>query len=945
MTDVNWSATLHLPKTTFDMRGHLPQKEPTYLASWTDMNLEGQRRAARTGAKTFTLHDGPPYANGHLHLGHAVNKIAKDIINRFWWMQGYDTTFQPGWDCHGLPIEAKVEEAFKDAGTQKRDVDPLAFRKACRDFAQKWIDIQRAEFGRMGLSGPFDHPYTTMDKASEAAIVQSFLHLVEKGLVYQGLKPVLWSPVEETALAEAEVEYKEVTSKAVFVGFPFDDQVPDHLKGADVLIWTTTPWTLPANRAVAYGDIDYVLCRVKAAGNAQHLSGKTFVVAKSCLERVQAAAGLEDIDVITTLSGNDLKGINVRHPLYRQGFNLTVPLLPGDHVSDDAGTGLVHTAPDHGLEDFALGKAHDLPLADLLMPNGTYKPGVPLFAGQHIYKVADAVIAALKAEGTLWAQENLRHSYPHSWRSKTPLIYRATPQWFLNLDGTPNLRKEALQALKGVTFLPHSGRNRLTAMIETRPDWCLSRQRAWGVPLMLFVHKETGELLVNASVNTALVEQVNEKGCDVWWELDADVFLGPFGLSGYQKTSDIVDVWFESGLTQSFVLDERTFPADLYLEGSDQHRGWFQSSLVLSTALRGRAPFKTLLTHGFVVDGQGQKMSKSGGNNQTPLEIINTKGADLLRLWVASSNIYEDLKMSDLALKNVEDTYRRLRNTFRFVLGNLHGATQVPTFPTEAPLLERWMLAQLHHTHEQVKQALASYQLNEAVSLIHRFCNTDLSSFYFDIRKDALYCDAAQTPTRQAAIFVLWHVLRFLMAWIAPLLPFTAEDVFQTAKKDLKNLTAEWPDSVHLVDMPFPDDVWANALLLEDMVKLRTVRSYVTAGIEKIREKQGAGTSLELHPRLYTADPDLFTLCTRMGEEALATFMMTSAISLTNHAPVDGDTKSTLYTAHAAPHVWLDIHRAEGDKCARCWRWMTLNAQQICARCAAVVDGAAALSS
>lgn len=945
MNDVNWSATLRLPKTTFDMRGRLPQKEPAFLTSWADMNLEAKRRAARTGAKNFTLHDGPPYANGHLHLGHAVNKIAKDMINRLWWMQGYDTTFQPGWDCHGLPIEAKVEEAFKEAGTQKRDVDPLTFRKACRDFAQKWIDIQRAEFVRMGLAGPFDQPYTTMDRASEATIVRSFLTLVEKGLVYQDLKPVLWSPIEETALAEAEVEYKEVTSKALFVGFPFDEEAPTLLKGADVLIWTTTPWTLPANRAVAYGDMAYVLCHVKSAGDAPHLSDKTFVVAKNCLKRVQSAAGFENVNVIASLSASDLNGLKVRHPLYHQGFDRIVPLLPGDHVSDDAGTGLVHTAPDHGLEDFALGKEHDLPLADLLTPSGTYKPDVPLFAGQHIYNVADNVIAALKAEGTLWAKESLRHSYPHSWRSKTPLIYRATPQWFLNLDGTPNLRQGALEALKNVTFLPHSGRNRLTAMIETRPDWCLSRQRAWGVPLMLFVHKDTGALLINEDVNKALVDLVNIQGCDVWWELDADVFLAPFDLSGYHKTSDIVDVWFESGLTQAFVLNECTFPADLYLEGSDQHRGWFQSSLVLSTALRGQAPFKTLLTHGFVVDGQGQKMSKSGGNNQTPLEIINAKGADLLRLWVASSNIYDDLKISDLALKNAEDIYRRLRNTFRFILGNLHGTTQTPVLPKEIPLLERWMLAQLHHTHGQLIKAFSSYQLGEAVSLIHHFCNTDLSSFYFDIRKDTLYCDAIQSPTRQTAIYVLWQVLRFLMAWIAPLLPFTAEDVFQTSKKDLKDLTATWPECVHLTDMPHPDNAWLNEPVLGDMVKLRTLRSYVTAGIEKIREKQSIGTALELHPRLYITDPDLYALCARLGEEALATFMITSKLSLFKHAPNDNKDDSALYTAHPAHHVWLDIRHAEGDKCARCWRWMPLNAQQTCTRCAHATHDTETLSS
>ncbi|WP_031933785.1 isoleucine--tRNA ligase [Candidatus Hepatobacter penaei] len=944
MTTPPRDLSVFLPKTSFGMRGFLSKKEPEMLAFWRDIQLEEKRRTHNKHGQPFILHDGPPYANGHLHLGHAVNKIAKDIINRFWWMQGRSIAFRPGWDCHGLPIEAKVEEAFRKQGQEKKDVAPLAFRKACRAFAQKWIEIQRDEFKRMGLSGPFDDPYTTMTPDAEAAIVRSFLDLVEQQQVYRGLKPVLWSPVEETALAEAEVEYKDVTSHTVFAGLPFTDQAPPTLQGAKALIWTTTPWTLPANRAVAYGDFPYVAVRITQAADPT-IHGQTYVMAAPCVKAVCEVAGVTSYEEVARLTPHDLEGLYVRHPLFHQGYDITVPLLKAAYVTADTGTGLVHTAPDHGLEDFSLGQEHNLPLADLLRPNGVFKDHVPLVGGHHLYKVAPVVIEALKQEGTLFHHDNLRHSYPHSWRSKTPLIYRATPQWFLRLDGTPSLRQQALNAIKRVQFFPASGQNRLTAMVESRPDWCLSRQRTWGVPLMLFIHQDTGDLLVDPRVNAHMVARVKDEGCDFWWDTSAEDLLAPFGLHGYAKVTDIVDVWFESGLTQAFVLNDSLWPADLYLEGSDQHRGWFQSSLVLGCALRGGAPFKALLTHGFLTDGDGQKMSKSGGNNVSPQEIIQEKGADLLRLWTASANIYEDIKFSPNAFKSAEDTYRRLRNTFRFLLGNLADTTPLSCDLATLDFLDAWMLARLDQVHRGVVEALSRYNPGEAVALIHHFCNTDLSSFYFDVRKDVLYCEGQDSPQRQHCLFVLWHLLRHTMMWIAPFLPFTAEDIFQTAKQELPNLTHDWPESVHLMHLPTPNAAWQRDDLLTDMAALRDMRKHVTHALEHVRAQGDIRSSLEAHPQLIVTDADLERLCQRLGTSFLATLCITSSCSLHKRTeapePSSQDNAASssglLWTAAAAEGIHIAIHRADGDKCERCWRFEALNAQSLCPRCAEVV--------
>ena len=911
---------LQLPKTSFEMRGRLAEKEPKWLAFWKEIELEAKRAANRQGAHRFVLHDGPPYANGHLHLGHAVNKIAKDIVNRFYWSKGYNTPYVPGWDCHGLPIEAKVLEASGKKGAE----NPLAFRKACATFAQKWIDIQKGEFQRMGLLG-FEGPcYTTMSRNAEEAIIKGFFDLCQQGLVYKGLKPVFWSVVEQTALAEAEVEYKDVTSPSFYVCFPFTKTTHPALEGASALIWTTTPWTLPANRAIAYGDLEYLVCETQQSMQGEQ---KRFVVAKDCLPALKNSADLQEVKVIAQLAPKDLEGAVCQHPLKEKGYTFDVPLVFGTHVTNTAGTGLVHTAPAYGVDDFALGRAHNLEVADVIDDNGTFKETVPLFAGLHIYKAEKPVTEALSEAGTLFYKDSLRHSYPHSWRSRTPLIYRATPQWFLGLDQqgagdgaerAPSLRAKALNALDSIRFFPKAGRARLESMVQNRPDWCLSRQRTWGIPLMLFVDQKTDALLVNAHVNQKLLELVKEGGSDIWWQIEPDTFLKPFGFTGYKKVTDILDVWFESGMTHRFVLEK---PADLYLEGSDQHRGWFQSSLVLGAALWGHSPFEQLLTHGFVVDDQGYKLSKSLGNAMAPAEIIKQHGADMLRLWVASNNIYDDIKMGPQALKSVQDIYRRIRNTFRFLLGNLSdfkksSAQKMPDTKKWAPL-ERFMLSRLVACFEALQKAFQQYDFAAITTLLHRFCNQELSAFYFDIRKDSLYCDAPQDKARLETQQTLDAILQALLTWFAPLLPFTTEEAFQASQSS----GAAGGQSVHLQDMWCPDASWRDLKLETMFEKLQTIRRCVLAALEKERTEGRIKASLEAAPHLYIADDQLHEAAESYGEALLAELCITSGCKIIKGEP---PANAPAFQSDEATGLWVVPLKANEEKCPRCWRLKTL---------------------
>ena len=814
----DYRKTVFLPQTEFPMRGELPKREPALLERWKEIDLYGQQRAASKGREKYVLHDGPPYANGNLHIGHALNKILKDVISRAQQMLGKDSIYVPGWDCHGLPIEWKIEEEYRAKKRSKDDVPILEFRKECRDFAAHWIDVQREEFKRLGVLGDWDHPYTTMEYAAEAQIVREIGKFLMNGGLFRGAKPVMWSVVEQTALAEAEIEYQDHTSTQVWVKFPVARPSVKALEGASVVIWTTTPWTLPGNRAIAFNeDLDYVVIEVESVreGSAAKVGEKLVVAAPLEVNFAEVAKISGKVELV---SGKYLAGTICHHPLHGQGYDFDVPLLPGDFVTDVDGTGFVHIAPGHGEDDFALGQKHGIPVPQTVGPDGVYYDSVPLFAGKHVYwpngKTGDAdkaVIAALTEQHALLAQAPLVHSYPHSWRSKAPLIFRTTPQWFIGMERN-DLRNKALAAIDATKWYPPQGQNRIRAMVETRPDWCISRQRAWGVPIAVFVDKKTGEVLRDQAVVDRIAAAFEKEGADAWYAHDPGEFLGPGrDPADYEQVKDVVDVWFDSGSTHSFVLEKRPdlkWPASLYLEGSDQHRGWFHSSLLESCGTRGRAPYEAVLTHGFVLDEQGRKMSKSLGNVVAPQEVVSQSGADILRLWVVASDYSEDLRIGPEILKYQADVYRRLRNTLRYLLGALAGFSEHERIaPDEMPELERYVLHRLAETDAVVRQTAESYDFHSMFTALHNFCAVDLSAFYFDVRKDALYCDAPSSARRRAVRTVLDHVFECLVRWLAPVLCFTAEEAWLARHGDAED------SSVHLQLYPDVPHDWRNDLL------------------------------------------------------------------------------------------------------------------------------------
>ncbi|MBN2751072.1 MAG: isoleucine--tRNA ligase, partial [Rhodospirillaceae bacterium] len=767
---VETKSTVFLPSTSFGMKAGLPTLEPKLLARWKAMDLEGRLRKAGADRVPFILHDGPPYANGNLHIGHALNKILKDVIVRSQQMMGKDARYVPGWDCHGLPIEWKIEEKYRAAGKDKDTVPVIEFREECRQFAAHWIDVQKAEFQRLGIGGDWNHPYTTMNFAAEARIVAELGKFLLNGGLYKGAKPVMWSVVEKTALAEAEVEYHDHTSTTIWVRFPVAQASVPALEGTSVVIWTTTPWTMPGNRGIAYGaDFTYAVVAVKDTdGMSLARAGERFVVLADLVEDVVKEAKITAYEIVAEITGTDLAGTVCRHPLADSGYTFNVPLMAGDFVTTDQGTGFVHMAPGHGEDDWRLCVANGIAVPDTVADNGTYYPHVPLFAGKHVFKVAPDILKAMTQAGALLSSGKLVHSYPHSWRSKAPLIFRNTPQWFISMD-TNALRDTALSAIEATRWVPAQGKNRIRSMVEGRPDWCVSRQRAWGVPIAVFVDKKTGEPLRDATVMQRIVDAVKEAGADVWFTAPAEQFLSPeYDAANYDKVSDILDVWFDSGCTHAFVLEDRndlTWPAALYLEGSDQHRGWFQSSLLESCGTRGRAPYDTVLTHGFVLDEQGRKMSKSLGNTVAPQDVTNQMGADILRLWVLGSDYTEDLRIGKEILSRTTDVYRRLRNTLRYLLGNLNDFSETERLPAaEMPELERWVLHRLSDLDDHVRRCCnETFSFHELFQEIHNFCAMDLSAFYFDIRKDSLYCDALDSPSRRACRTVLDIVFNTLV--------------------------------------------------------------------------------------------------------------------------------------------------------------------------------------
>ncbi|HEY7248292.1 MAG TPA: isoleucine--tRNA ligase [Xanthobacteraceae bacterium] len=967
----DYSETLFLPKTDFPMRAGLPQKEPEILARWRKLDIYGRMRAASRGRRKFILHDGPPYANGNIHIGHALNKILKDVVTRSQQMLGCDSNYVPGWDCHGLPIEWKIEEDYRARGKNKDAVPIVEFRRECRAFAAHWIDVQREEFRRLGVEGDWAHPYTTMDFAAEAQIARELMKFAENGTLYRGSKPVMWSVVEKTALAEAEVEYEDYVSDQVWVKFPLrraSDVSHPELGRASIVVWTTTPWTIPGNRAISFSPrIEYGLYQTVDAPSGNWANpGDLFVLADKLAIDVFRQARVTAFKKVRAIEPDELGRLSSQHPLksFAGDYDFEVPLLAGDHVTDDAGTGFVHTAPGHGRDDFDVWTANAVKLAQrgistsipyTVDEDGRFTEQAPGFAGKRVLTedgdrgdANDAVIKALIDAGMLIARGRLKHQYPHSWRSKKPVIFRNTPQWFIAMDkpiadarghasAGDTLRRRALDAIKQTQWVPSQGENRITGMVESRPDWVISRQRAWGVPITLLVREQgdgSVEILKDERVNERIAQAFEQEGADAWYADGAAArFLLPdHDPAQWTKVDDILDVWFDSGSTHAFTLETRDDlevrsmreggpDTVMYLEGSDQHRGWFQSSLLESCGTRGVAPFDVVLTHGFVLDQDGHKMSKSLGNVTAPQDVIKQSGADILRMWVCASDYADDLRIGPEILKTTIDTYRKLRNTLRWMLGSLaHLRDDDRVALADMPELERLMLHRLFELDRQVRQGYAEFDYKRIFAALNSFMTSDLSAFYFDIRKDALYCDPISSTTRRACLNVLEHQFRCTVTWLAPMLPFTAEEAWlaryapepQGSRDKRAQERHVCQESVHLELFPDVPSSWRNDRLAEKWRKIRLVRRVVTGALEVERAHKRIGSSLEAAPLVYVSNPDLFAV---LADVDLAEVSITSAATL-----VEGAGPPDAFRLEEVAGVAVEVRLAQGRKCARSWK-------------------------
>ncbi|MFL2884825.1 MAG: isoleucine--tRNA ligase [Candidatus Pelagibacter sp.] len=889
---------INLPKTAFSMKANLPTREPEILKLWQNINLYDELRKSRKGEEKFVLHDGPPYANGNIHMGTALNKILKDIIVRFHQMDGKDSVYVPGWDCHGLPIEWKIEEQYKKNKKNKNEVPIVEFRKECRAFAEKWIDIHKDQFKRLGVVGDWDNYYSTMSFDAEAQIVRELGKFLKEGSLYRGFKPVLWSTVEKTALADAEVEYQDHRSDTIYASFPVKSSNIKELNDSEIVIWTTTPWTIPANKALAYNEsLDYLLIEVNDDGDFKN---KKIVIADALIDTVAKDTKIQSFKKLKTFKGKDFKGTICNHPFLKLGYEYDIPMLEGRFVTTEQGTGIVHCAPSHGPDDFNLCMNNGIKAIETVDGDGRYTKNVALFEGMHIFKSNSIVIEKLKDQKKLLSSGELVHSYPHSWRSKAPLVHRATPQWFISMD-SHKLRNKALKAIDETTFYPSKGKERLKSMIETRPDWCVSRQRVWGVPLPIFLNKKTGEILVDDEVFDNIAKIYEKEGSDCWFSDDPQKFLGKkYKAEDFEKLSDIVEVWFDSGSTHSFVLEKRKdlkWPASMYLEGSDQHRGWFHSSLLESCGTRDRAPFESILSHGFVVDGKGLKMSKSLGNVIAPEDILKKYGADILRIWVASSNYAEDLRIDYSILDQHAESYRKIRNTFRYLLGNLNDNFEQIDLEKirieNLPELEQFMLHKIYNLNSKFNKYFKDYDFHNLYKELLNFCTVDLSAFYFDIRKDTLYCDPINSEKRKSTLILLNVILNSLLRWFAPILSFTTEEIYQLISKNKK--------SVHLEKfLNFPEK-FDNSNLNSKWEQLIKIRDICNLSIEQKRASKDIGSSLEAalivklnnESQKFLKNIDLSELC------------ITSSVKIEN-----SDTNEVI----------VETSKAKGEKCPICWK-------------------------
>ncbi len=930
----DYKATLNLPDTPFPMRGNLAQREPDMLKQWQEKGLYQQIRAAKAGCPPFILHDGPPYANGDIHIGHAVNKILKDIIVKAKTLSGYDAPYVPGWDCHGLPIELMVE---KKVGKPGNKVTAGEFRQKCREYAQKQIDGQMADFKRLGVFGDWDNPYKTMDFRSEADIIRALGKIVDSGHLEKGFKPVHWCTECGSALAEAEVEYKDKTSPAIDVKFPLADvQAFSDAFGVEadmltahntsVVIWTTTPWTLPANRAISlHPELTYALVELE--------DSKTWiVVAQDLVESCMQRYSVSDYREIASCVGQALEKLQVQHPF----LDITVPLILGEHVTTESGTGCVHTAPAHGVDDFNVGKQYDIEVYNPVGNNGVYLENTPLFAGQFVFKANEPIIETLKEKGNLLLNVAYEHSYPHCWRHKTPIIFRATPQWFISMD-KKGLRAQSLEQIKQTQWIPEWGQNRIEKMVEGRPDWCISRQRTWGVPIPLYVHQVSGELHPNtAALIETVAKAVELKGIQAWWDIDDAALLGS-DADNYDKVTDTLDVWFDSGVTHYFVVDQRDdipASADLYLEGSDQHRGWFMSSLMTSTAMHGHAPYKQVLTHGFTVDAHGKKMSKSLGNVVAPQQVTNKLGADILRLWVASTDYRGEIAVSDEILKRAADAYRRVRNTARFLMANLNGfePSQHAVAMDDMVALDRWIVARTHTLQKEIVDAYSRYDMLVVTQKLMHFCSIELGSFYLDIIKDRQYTAKEDSTARRSCQTALHHIIEALVRWMAPIMSFTAQEIWQELPGEREEFvfTQNWYQGMNgfTAKADFDDAYWQAILSVKDAVN---------QAMEQARKDGKLGGSLEAAITLY-ADDALFTQLSKLEDE-LRFVLITSGATLKSLADKTDTAQVTELSG-----LFLDVAKSEGQKCVRCWHvredvGTDETHSELCGRCITNVDG------
>ena len=899
---------INLPKTSFSMKANLPNKEPSLIKYWDEIRLYEKLRSNTKGKEKFILHDGPPYANGNIHMGTALNKILKDIITKFHQMDGKDSVYVPGWDCHGLPIEWKIEEQYKKKKKNKNDVPIVEFRKECRDFASKWITIHKEQFKRLGVVGDWENYYSTMSFEAEAQIVRELGKFLKEGSLYKGYKPVLWSTVEKTALSDAEVEYMDHTSDTIYVSFQVKKTDFEELKNTEIIIWTTTPWTIPANKALAYNQsIKYVIVKIK---DDNDFKDRKIVVAKELFQSIIDDCKLKKFEILNEFYGSEFRGVICNHPFLEEGFNYDIPMLEARFVTLEQGTGIVHCAPSHGPDDFNLCLNNNIKALETVDGDGKYTSHIPSFEGIHIFKANPIVIEKLLKFKNLLSSGKLNHSYPHSWRSKAPLVHRATQQWFISME-SHGLRKKALKALDETIFYPSKGKERIRSMIESRPDWCVSRQRVWGVPLPIFVKKDTNKVLIDDEVLENIANIYEKEGSDCWFSDNPQRFLGEnYDARDYDKLSDIVEVWFDSGSTHSFVLEKRAdlkWPASMYLEGSDQHRGWFHSSLLESCGTRGKAPFESILSHGFVVDGKGLKMSKSSGNTILPDEILKKYGADILRIWVAASNYAEDLRIDYSILEQHAEAYRKIRNTFRYLLGNLKDNVKLGDLnnieTSNLPELEQYILNKIFKLNNEFKNNFKSYTFHNLYKELLNFCTVDLSAFYFDIRKDTLYCDPVDSEKRKSCILVLNVIVNCLLRWFAPILTFTCEEIYKIINKT--------DPSIHLENFPDIPNNWENKKLEIRWNDLIKIRNKSNISIEEKRSEKIIGSSLEAEVDLEL-NSELFNKFEKFNFEEL---FITSKVNLK---------KST----NNNNEIVADAKKATGSKCPVCWKFRKDNCER-----------------